>query len=283
LAEHTHRAAGGDAPTTDLRRYGAAPFRVAVVHGGPGAPGSVAAVARELARERGVLEPLQAARSVDGQVAELGAVLARAASTPVVLIGHSWGAWLAALLAARRPALVGKLILVGSGAFEERYVAGLRERRLARLASDERAEYERLVRLLEQPAGPAAADRDTLLARLGRLTAQTDNHDAIEDAGAAADALPVDGDAYRAVWPEAAALRRSGALLAEIGRLVCPVVAIHGADDPSPAAGVDEPLRAALGAFRFVMLERCGHTPWKERHAREAFYACLREEIANDS
>src|SRR5215211_3749423 len=97
--------------TTDLRRYGAAPFRVAVVHGGPGAPGSVAAVARELARERGVLEPLQAARSVDGQVAELGDVLARAASPPVVLIGHSWGAWLAALLAARHPALVGKVIL----------------------------------------------------------------------------------------------------------------------------------------------------------------------------
>ena len=197
----------------------------------------------------------------------------------MVLIGHSWGAWLAALLAARRPALVGKLILVGSGAFEERYVAHLRARRLARLTPDERAEYEHLVGLLERSTDVAGAERDAQLARLGRLTAQTDDYAPIVDAGATADSLPVDGAAYRTVWPAAAALRRSGALLAEVSRISCPVVAIHGADDPSPAAGVEEPLRAVLGQFRFILLERCGHTPWKERHAREAFFAYLREEM----
>lgn len=275
--EHSRR--GGDAPMamTPLRCYGAAPFRVAVVHGGPGAPGSVAAVARELARVGGgVLEPLQSARSVDGQVAELGDVLAREASPPVVVIGHSWGAWLAVLLAARRPALIGKLVLVSAGAFEERYVAQLRRRRLARLDPEERAEFERIVRRLE---GPGVADRAALLARLGGLTAKTDTYDPIE-AAADADALPADGEAYRAVWPEAAALRRSGALLAEAGRITCPIIAIHGADDPSPAVGVEEPLRAAQQDFRFVLLERCGHTPWTERHAREAFFARLRAEVA---
>jgi pimeloyl-ACP methyl ester carboxylesterase len=122
MAEAGERPHGRETATgpVNLRRYGTPPFRVAVVHGGPGAPGSVAAVARELARDHGVLAPLQTAHSLVGQVEELGAVLTRAASRPVGLIGHSWGAWLAALLAARRPALVGKLILVGSGAFGER-------------------------------------------------------------------------------------------------------------------------------------------------------------------
>jgi pimeloyl-ACP methyl ester carboxylesterase len=209
-------------------------------------------------------------------VAELRDVLPREASPPVILIGHSWGAWLAALLAAQHPALVNKLILISAGAFEERHVAQLRQRRLARLDSDERAEFERIVHRLEDPG---AENRDALLARLGTLTARTDNYDpdeATDDAGA----LPADGEAYHAIWPEAAAPRRTGALLAEASRITCPIVAIHGADDPSPAAGVEEPLRAVHPNFRFILLQRCGHTPWKEGHAREPFFAHLREEIA---
>ncbi|MGA9187011.1 MAG: hypothetical protein WB014_00230 [Methanosarcina sp.] len=40
-----------------LRKYGNLPFTVAVIHGGPGAPGEMAPVARELASCRGVLDP----------------------------------------------------------------------------------------------------------------------------------------------------------------------------------------------------------------------------------
>ena len=58
-----------------LRRYGNEPFDVAVIHGGPGAAGEMAPVARELASGRGVLEPLQTAASLKGQVDELRTVL----------------------------------------------------------------------------------------------------------------------------------------------------------------------------------------------------------------
>jgi len=58
----------------NVRRYGKAPYLVAVVHGGPGAAGAMAPVARELGADRGVLEPLQTAMTVDGQVDELAGV-----------------------------------------------------------------------------------------------------------------------------------------------------------------------------------------------------------------
>jgi hypothetical protein len=58
-----------------VRRYGAPPYIVVVLHGGPGAVGEMEPVARELATRCGVLEPLLAALSVDGQVAELRAGL----------------------------------------------------------------------------------------------------------------------------------------------------------------------------------------------------------------
>jgi len=47
-----------------LRKYGKTPFKVAVVHGGPGAAGEMAPVASELVSVCGVLEPLQTASSL---------------------------------------------------------------------------------------------------------------------------------------------------------------------------------------------------------------------------
>lgn len=41
----------------NLRKYANEPFKIAVIHGGPGAPGEMAPVARELSSVRGVLEP----------------------------------------------------------------------------------------------------------------------------------------------------------------------------------------------------------------------------------
>src|ERR1039458_2668780 len=85
---------------TNLRFHGTAPFRVAVIHGGPGAAGEMAPVARRSSRNDGVLEPLQTARSVEGQIEELREALSRHSQLPAVLIGLSWGAWLSLLTAA---------------------------------------------------------------------------------------------------------------------------------------------------------------------------------------
>ena len=60
-------------------------------------------------------------------------------------------------------------------------------------------------------------------------------------------------------------------------QIECSVVAIHGDHDPHPAAGVEQPLAAILDNFQFVLLERCGHTPWKEKYAVEEFYRMLDE------
>ena len=138
-----------------LRKYGEPPFRVVVIHGGPGAPGEMAPVARRLSAGRGVLEPLQTAASVEGQVEELSGVLNEHADLPAALVGHSWGAWLGFMVAARYPASVSKLILVGSGPFEAEYAAGIMAIRLSRLDEDERAELRSLMVTLTSPAGEA--------------------------------------------------------------------------------------------------------------------------------
>ena len=99
--------------------YGDAPYAAALIHGGPGAAGELAPLAQRLAANGlSVLEPLQTADSVDGQIEELAKILAQFACTPATLLGYSWGAWLALLTAARYPEQVKKLILVSSAAWK---------------------------------------------------------------------------------------------------------------------------------------------------------------------
>jgi pimeloyl-ACP methyl ester carboxylesterase len=259
-----------------LRTYGQPPFGVAVIHGGPGACGEMAPVARELAPRFGVLEPIQTATTLDGQVAELRGVLESHGDVPLTLVGFSWGAWLSFILAAHHPTLVKKLILVGSGPFEEKYVAGLREARMSRLSPAERTEFEGVVRSLSEPA---TSGKDRLLARLDALAAKTDQYDPIQEEHAEADALDVQGDIFQGVWNEAAELRRSGRLLALADQIRCPMVAIHGDYDPHPAQGVQGPLSGRLESFRFILLQQCGHKPWVERQARAEFYRILEGEL----
>ncbi|MGD9607930.1 MAG: alpha/beta fold hydrolase [Desulfovibrionaceae bacterium] len=262
----------------NCRSYGEAPFAVAVVHGGPGGAGDVAPVARELSPLRGVLEPLQTAETLEGQIGELRDTLTAQSTPPVILIGHSWGAWLSLLVAARHPGLVAKLILIGCGPLRGADAATIMETRLARLDRHQRARLDRLTVALHTGA---AKDRDALLAAYGTLMALTDTFSPLPEANP--DALPCQERIFQGVWPQANALRRSGRLLAQAATVRCPVVAIHGDYDPHPAQGVREPLGAALADFRFIELTRCGHTPWREKHAKALFYRILREEIREAS
>ena len=111
------------------RTYGARPFHAALIHGGPGAPGEMAPVARELSVRQGILEPLQSTSSIAAQVAELKSVLETHGDYPMALIGFSWGAWLAALFTAKHPQDVSKLIIIGSGSFEEKYISDMQATR----------------------------------------------------------------------------------------------------------------------------------------------------------
>lgn len=255
------------------RRYGRAPFGVAVIHGGPGAAGQMAPVARELAGNLGVLEPLQTRRSVDGQIEELKAVVEANADIPVVLVGFSWGAWLSYLCAVYHPDLVKTLVLVSSAPFEEKYASGILQTRLSRLAEAERKQVQRMMQTMKAPDAP---DKDALLAQFGRLFTKADAYDPLT---LDCDDLDACWDIHQSVWGEAAHLRSSGQLL-ELGRqIACPVVALHGDYDPHPAAGVREPLTGILKDFRFILLRECGHAPWIERRARDAFYNVLREQL----
>ena len=263
----------------NFRIYGKPPFAVAAVHGGPGAAGEMEPVARHLALEFGVLEPLQTATTLNGQVEELEAVLRENADPPITLIGFSWGAWLSYIVTARNQTLVKKLILVGSGPYEQHYVNRITETRMSRLTQNEQIEYHSIIQNLGIPNAVGKAEK---FARLGRLATKTDSFDPIEVEYTKPESNKSSSSVvnpFHAVLKEAQEMRKSGVLLSLADQIQCPVIALHGDFDPHPAEGVRESLSGKLEDFCFIMLKKCGHKPWIERQAQEDFFTILRGEL----
>jgi pimeloyl-ACP methyl ester carboxylesterase len=259
-----------------FRTYGKPPYPVAVIHGGPGAGGEMAPVARELCSRWGILEPIQTATTLEGQIEELITILKEHVQIPAVLVGYSWGAWLSWFVTARCPQLVRKLILISSGPFDERYVTAILQTRFARFTLAEQGEFNVALAALSQPD---FSDKDNSLKRLGILAGKADDYAALPESNSENDRVNLNGNIYSEVWESAAALRCSGELLAQADKIRCPVTAIHGDFDPHPADGVRIPLFKALKDFRFILLDKCGHTPWREEFACTHFYKTLLKEI----
>ncbi len=257
----------------NLRKYGKPLFRVAVIHGGPGAAGEMSPVAGELSQSRGVLEPLQTAKSIEGQVDELKEVMEEHASPPVTLIGFSWGAWLSFIFAAEHPELTKKIILVSSGPFEQKYADKIMLTRLSRLSDNEKIKVTSLINDFENNR---IEDKSKLFAEFGKLLSKADSFNPIEVSN---EKIDLRYDIYQSIWKEAEQLRKSGDLLEYGKKIQCPVTAIHGDYDPHPADGVKIPLSSCIKDFRFILLPNCGHKPWLEKQAQELFYNIIEKEL----
>jgi pimeloyl-ACP methyl ester carboxylesterase len=257
----------------NFRAWGKAPYKVAVVHGGPGAPGYMACVARELAKDMGVLEPLQTKNSIDGQIEELAEVLKKNADLPVILVGHSWGATLSYMTTARYPALVRKLVLIGTVPLEWKVVPNFTPTWLNRLSEEERVEFLSLTKLTWDEK---AEDKSEPLGRLFRLITKAESFDLLPLKD---EVLQYQFDTNMAIGLEMSKLFTSGKYL-ELGKkIVCPVAAICGDYDVRPAGEIRESFVRAHKYFKFILLEKCGHFPWLEKYAKDKFYKVLRREI----
>lgn len=260
-----------------FRKHGKDPVRVVAVHGGPGAPGSVSELAKGISADFSVLEPFQTKDTIDQQVKELYTQITGNCKTPVILIGWSWGAWLAYVFAARHPRVVCKLILVSSGPFKEDYVKKMKGDRLSRFTERDLARLRELEDRLQRGE---VKDKDELFDDFGKLYSKVDNYELVSShSNTTQEDQKHQFDIYNKIWSEASGMRKSGKLL-ELGENIsCETVAIHGDYDPHPFEGVKAPLNNVLSDFRFVLLKKCGHEPWLEKHARKIFFKLVNNEI----
>ena len=256
-----------------ILKYGNAPYKIVLLHGGPGASGGMKPVARVLSKKFGVLELIQTKGTVNSQVEELYEQINSCTNTQVVVVGHSWGAWLGFMFASYYPELIAKLILVGAGAFETQYNVNLMQIRLERLSDSNKIEAKELLIKINSNSCDSEG-----LKRFGGLMAIADSYKYDSNQY---DDITVDMDIFQSVWKEASELRDSNKLINSADKMRCPVVAIHGDYDSHPIEGVEKPLAERLKSFKMIKLDKCGHTPWKEKYAKNIFYKTLEEELRN--
>lgn len=226
------------------REYGTPPYNVIVLHGGPGAPGCAAGLCRILGEETGVLEHLQKSRTIDGLMDEILYLIKKYTLSQIILVGHSFGAWLALLFAEKYPLLVSRTLIIGCGPLKSTYLP-------------------EIIRTRNERAKQGLSD--------------TDNYQSLPESSM--DMLYFDEEQHKALMAEIFSLRESGELLDRILHVTCPVTAFHGKYDPHPIRGLREPLEGKLPNFRLIILEKCGHNPWKEKYAREEFLKLIRNEL----
>lgn len=256
-------------------KYGDKDIQLILVHGGPGARGSLQNLALMLSHEMGILEIQQTEYTIDGLIEEMKRYFDMHCKQPVVLLGHSWGAWLVCLYAARYPEMIKKLILVGSGPFDEAYVKGCNETRMSRLSKAERPYFEELMKKLQSED---LFIKDEVMKAFGALMGKLDTYEVLENEKSSVG--QGDFKMYNAIWPEAAAMRKSGNLLAEAKHLTVPLHIIQGEYDSHNIKGILEPFDQFEIPYTYDHLCKCGHYPWREKYAQKSFLEIIKHMVA---
>jgi pimeloyl-ACP methyl ester carboxylesterase len=268
-----------NARAIQYRRYGSGGEAVALLHGGPGAAGEMATVARRLGARLDAFEPLQRGSgtvplTVATHVTDLRELIHEVwRVAPVRLVGFSWGAMLALSYAARHPGDVERVVAIGCGTLD----AEARRIYQTRMAERMDAKTRSLLCEIEDSLTAEAdhARRNDLFAELGRIYTRLQAFDPREIRPD--ESSSCDEQAFRETWADAVSLQERGIQPAEFSRIAAPVTMIHGEADPHPGRLIHESLKPFIARLTYVEIPDCGHKPWIERRAEEAFYGILTE------
>lgn len=229
------------------RAYGDTGPWVVTLHGGPAAAGSAAPIAEGLVHNFRALEPWQRPSSdqpltVATHIADLRAAILERCTGPIAIVGESWGAMLALAFAAAHPGTAAAIVLVGCGTFDPISRARFQETLAARDRASDPAPYD-YARILPESETRAQITFEKL--------------------------------AYEQTWADMLRLQEDGTYPAAFAAITSPVLMLHGDHDPHPGAMIRDSLLPFIPQLEYIELERCGHSPWNERHARAPFFHTL--------
>lgn len=253
-----------------VRLYGKEPYKVVMVHGGPGAIGALKGFSEQLSELMGigVIEAIQSKYSIAELIEELYCQIKNHCANKVSLIGHSWGAWLVVLFAEKYPEMIENVIMIGSGPLEDKYVSEISSCRFQNLSDEDGAIFRRLI-------NNQATDDD--MAKIPQILDKSDNYCLENREKHRAD--KADSEMHNKVWSEAAKLRTNGDLLNCFKRIKSRLFLIQGEFDPHPVKGVMIPLQENGVSCEIYVLKKCGHSPFMEKYAKDELYNILIQTI----
>jgi len=254
-----------------VRRYGKAGPLVLVLHGGPAAVGDVAPVAKGISGSFHAVEPWQSGSggvplTVARHIADLHELATGlSGDSPLAIVGHSWGAMLALCYAAEHPSKAGPIVLVGCGTFDQ----AARSRMQATI--EERMDHD-LRDKLRRTSTESTDPRDRFMQTF-KLTRHLFDFDPIDPCPEKEGSEPFDIVAHEETWNDMVRLQADGIYPSLFEAIESPVLMLHGQYDPHPGKMIRDSLIRYLPQLEYHEWERCGHSPWIEKSAREVFFS----------
>jgi pimeloyl-ACP methyl ester carboxylesterase len=230
----------------------------------------MAPVARGLADLYRVVEPFQRGSgseclTVARHVADLHEVTTACADgCRPALLGASWGAMLALAYAAAHADSTGPLVLVGCGTFDPVARAAMQSTVAERMNDEVRARLKRADELDPDARLRASVAATALIYSYEPMTFPHEDDE-------------VDARAHEETWDDMLRLQTEGIYPAAFAAIKVPVLLVHGTFDPHPGRLIMESLQPYLPQLEYCELQHCGHYPWLERAAADAFFSLVRE------
>jgi pimeloyl-ACP methyl ester carboxylesterase len=253
--------------------YGVQPIEFALFHGGPGTAGNMPVLGQRLTNLASSLQLQQDKTSIKSLISHIDDQISRFSKDKVILIGHSFGAWIAGIYASQFRNKVKKVILIGTGPLKYEYVNSIHKTRLRRLNDMDGEEYMSSLSVVYNYDIPRAK---LALRRIKYFTDITDNFRPIKKHDFSP---PVDLHVFRSLMTEMSYWRKSGKLLNAFAGINCPLTFIQGDYDPHPTKGIIDPLKEKGVSHTFHTLKNCGHEPWMEMEKADEFLKIMASEF----
>lgn len=258
----------------NVNTYGDKPFKLAVLHGGPGAVGYMKPVALELSKNYSVLEPLQSKLTVQQQIDELKDQITKYSNEPLTLLGSSWGAMLALLFTSQNQYMIKKLILVGCGTFTKEDSAIADEVRNKRFTLEQKNKLNELMQVID--ALPEKEQNE----KMREFAAIFDVSDKYFSIYNNKELENLNWNIFKNVWEDFVKLRETpNYIKSEFLKINVPVTLMHGDYDPHPIKEIYSFLKDCIPQTKLYELKKCGHYPWIEKYAKDDFYKIINEEL----
>ncbi len=208
--------------------------------------------------------------TIENYIDDLEKIREAFGGSPIVVVGHSWGGFLAMRYAIAHPEAVDKLVLVNTMAASSDDLAFFLQEWERRMKPHQE-EIAKIKRSTEFLAGQTQAVSNYYRLMFRAYCAEASFADRLDLTFSAAAAL--DGFKVNDIFLASVFMKKYDHF-ADLSKLKIPTLVIHGDKDMIPVATAEHIQQKIAGA-RLVVLEQCGHFPFVEKP--EPFFAALEE------
>jgi pimeloyl-ACP methyl ester carboxylesterase len=269
-----------------VNSYGAGTKTIILLHGGPSFSNYMSTLGTHLSDKYRVVEYSQKGTpenptsnkeelTLSGHLRDLKAIVDSHKDTPLILIGHSWGASLALLFIAENPRLISKTILIGSAPLEDGASKKFGENIQDRLDQNSKEKLLVIKSLFEE--AKTNDEKNVLMQERLRIIGSVYHFDPKTEDNFSE--LKWDYTSFVTSIDSLWDFIDAGKMTEALQNISDPVVAYHGEFDPIPMEETFIFLKKHIAKLKVSGINKSGHFPWLELAAKKEFLTQLKNEL----